>query len=39
VRRNLRNLPEEGLYNWEPGAFFGLYHPDSFWFAEAGEIQ
>ena len=33
VNRNLRNLPEIGLYNWDPGAFFGIYHPDSFWFA------
>jgi peptide/nickel transport system substrate-binding protein len=29
----LRNLPEEGLYNWDPGAFFGIYHPDTFWMA------
>ena len=36
VSRDLRNLPEQGLYNWDPGAFFGLYHPDSFWFAPAG---
>ncbi len=28
----LRNLPETGLYNWDPGAFFGIYHPDSLWF-------
>ncbi len=28
----LRNLPKVGVYNWEPGAHFGLYHPDSFWF-------
>ena len=34
----LRNLPEEGLYNWNPGAFFGLYRPDTFWF-EADNTQ
>ena len=28
----LRNVPEKGLYNWEPGAFFGIYRPDTFWF-------
>lgn len=33
VNRALRNVPEEGLYNWEPGAYFGLYHPDTFWLA------
>ena len=31
-KKSLRNLPEEGLYNWDPGAFFGLYHLDSLWF-------
>ena len=28
----LRNVPKEGLYNWDPGAYFGIYRPDSFWF-------
>jgi peptide/nickel transport system substrate-binding protein len=28
----LRNVPEEGVYNFEPGAFFGMYRPDTFWF-------
>jgi peptide/nickel transport system substrate-binding protein len=28
----LRNLPERDFYNWEPGAYFGIYRPDSFWF-------
>ncbi len=21
--------------NWDPGAYFGIYKPDSFWFTEA----
>ena len=33
VRNTLRNVPEKGTYNFEPGAFFGIYHPDSFWFS------
>jgi len=33
VNQHLRNVPEEGIYNWEPGAHFGIYHPDTFWFA------
>lgn len=37
VDRQLRNVPETGLYNWDPGAHFGLYEPDSFWFADAGK--
>ncbi|MGO8865157.1 MAG: hypothetical protein ACLQME_01525 [Alphaproteobacteria bacterium] len=27
----LRNVPEKGLYSWDPGAQFGIYKPDSFW--------
>jgi peptide/nickel transport system substrate-binding protein len=33
VKRNLRNVPKEGVYNWNPGAYFGVYEPDTFWFA------
>ena len=29
--KSLKNLPKEGLYNWDPGSFFGLYHLDSLW--------
>jgi peptide/nickel transport system substrate-binding protein len=32
VNALLRNVPTQGIYNWEPGAFFGVYHPDTFWF-------
>lgn len=31
VAKRLRNVPDKGFYNWEPGAFFGLYRPDTFW--------
>ncbi len=34
VSNRLRNVPVEAIYNWDPGAFFGVYHPDSFWFEE-----
>jgi peptide/nickel transport system substrate-binding protein len=34
VRNTLRNVPEEGFYNWDPGAFFGIYRPDSFWISK-----
>ncbi|MBI3709051.1 MAG: ABC transporter substrate-binding protein [Proteobacteria bacterium] len=37
VSNRLRNVPVDGIYNWDPGAFFGIYRPDSFWFAGAGE--
>ncbi|HSR71877.1 MAG TPA: ABC transporter substrate-binding protein [Kiloniellales bacterium] len=32
VSEQLRNVPEKGLFNWDPGAFFGIYRPDTFWF-------
>jgi peptide/nickel transport system substrate-binding protein len=35
VSRSLRNVPEKGLYSFEPGAFFGRYMPDTFWFDQA----
>ncbi len=36
VNENLRNVPVKGIYNWEPGAHFGIYHLDAFWFKGAG---
>ncbi len=32
ARTTLMNLPEKGFYNWDPGAFFGIHRPDTFWF-------
>ena len=32
ARDSLVNVPEQGFYNWDPGAFFGIYRPDTFWF-------
>lgn len=32
VNNALRNVPEKGVYNWDPGAHFGIYRPDTFWF-------
>jgi peptide/nickel transport system substrate-binding protein len=32
VNDKLRNVPEQGIYNWDPGAYFGMYKPDGFWF-------
>ena len=33
INKNLRNIPNEGFYNWHPGAYFGIYRPATFWFA------
>lgn len=32
VSNLLRNVPETGIYSFEPGAYFGIYMPDTFWF-------
>jgi peptide/nickel transport system substrate-binding protein len=33
VRDGLRNVPEEAIFNWEPQGQFGLYRPDTFFYA------
>ncbi|UCH41696.1 MAG: ABC transporter substrate-binding protein [Gammaproteobacteria bacterium] len=35
VNNYLRNVPDKGFYNFAPGAYFGIYRPDTFWFEEA----
>jgi peptide/nickel transport system substrate-binding protein len=32
--RRLRNVPDDGWYSFEPGAFLGVHRPDTFWLAE-----
>ena len=32
AKKQLRNVPKEGIYNWDPGAHFGVYRPDTFWY-------
>ncbi|MEA3292388.1 MAG: ABC transporter substrate-binding protein, partial [Pseudomonadota bacterium] len=34
VSKRLRNVPESGVWGWSPTAFFGVYRPETFWFAE-----
>jgi peptide/nickel transport system substrate-binding protein len=36
VRDTLRNVPDQALFNWDPGAFFGIYGTDTFWFDQGG---
>jgi peptide/nickel transport system substrate-binding protein len=36
VTNRLENVPEKAIYGWDPGAQFGLYRPDEFYF-EDGE--
>ncbi len=34
VNNNLNNVAQQGFYNFDPGAYFGIYKPDTFWFSE-----
>ena len=34
VSNFLNNVPETGFYDISPGAYFGIYKPDTFWFDE-----
>jgi len=31
AKTRVRNIPAEGLWSWDPGSYFGMYHPDTFW--------
>ncbi|MDW6025613.1 ABC transporter substrate-binding protein [Mesorhizobium sp. BAC0120] len=35
--RRLHNLPDKGLFGFEPTAFLGVYMPDTFWLGEQEE--
>jgi peptide/nickel transport system substrate-binding protein len=39
VSRHLRNVPERGLWAFDPGAHFGVYKPDTFWLDEPGPLS
>ncbi|MGP1394846.1 MAG: ABC transporter substrate-binding protein [Inquilinaceae bacterium] len=34
VSNRLHNVPETGIYSWDPGAHFGMYRPDTFWVSQ-----
>ena len=34
VTKKMRNVPKQGIYTWEPGAYFGMYKPDTFYFTD-----
>jgi peptide/nickel transport system substrate-binding protein len=34
VSDKLQNVPERGTYNFDPGAYFGVYKPDTFWLSD-----
>src|SRR5262249_35883209 len=34
VSVRLRNVPDRGVFSWDPGAQFDMYRMDEFWFAQ-----
>jgi peptide/nickel transport system substrate-binding protein len=32
LNKNIQNLPDDGMWNWNPGAHFGVYGLDRVWF-------
>ena len=38
VGKKLQNVPQRALYNWNPGAQFGIYEPDTFWFEAPEQV-
>ncbi|MCL6414844.1 ABC transporter substrate-binding protein [Aestuariirhabdus sp. Z084] len=39
VSNDLRNVPAQGWYSWEPGSYFGVYNPDTFWLIKSRREQ
>jgi peptide/nickel transport system substrate-binding protein len=39
VSRHLKNVPERGMWAFEPGANFGVYKPDTFWLDQPGPLS
>jgi peptide/nickel transport system substrate-binding protein len=39
INGKLHNVPDKGIWNWHPGAHFGLYSPDTFWFEPGGGVR
>jgi peptide/nickel transport system substrate-binding protein len=34
VSERMHNVPEEAIFNWDPGSQFGIYEPETFWFTD-----
>jgi peptide/nickel transport system substrate-binding protein len=37
VSNKLRNVPDQAIFNWDPGANIGMYDRPSFWFADKAQ--
>ena len=36
INNALRNVPNDAIWTWDPGAHFGIHRPDEFYFAPDG---
>ena len=34
ISNRMHNVPEDGVFNWDPGAQFGVYQPETFFFTD-----
>jgi peptide/nickel transport system substrate-binding protein len=39
ITKRLRNVPAEAFFDWDPGAYFGVHKPDTFWLASANNDE
>ncbi|MGD9827475.1 MAG: ABC transporter substrate-binding protein [Hyphomicrobiaceae bacterium] len=39
VAAHVRNVPEKGVFHWDPGAYFGIYKPDTFWIDDRARVS
>ncbi|MGB5251645.1 MAG: ABC transporter substrate-binding protein [Sedimenticolaceae bacterium] len=39
ISKRLRNVPAEAFFDWDPGAYFGVHKPDTFWLASANDDE
>lgn len=39
IATGMHNIPDKGIWSWEPGAHFGIYRPDTFWQEKAKELS
>jgi peptide/nickel transport system substrate-binding protein len=37
VSNRLRNVPEDVVFSFQPGSYFGVFMMDTFWFANTTE--
>ena len=39
IANHLKNVPERGLYNWDPGGYFGVHRMDLFFRSDAVDVS